>query len=348
MVEKTLKELAQLVGGICQGPEDLKIKGLAAIQQAGPGDITFVTRAKFAKQIEASQAGAFIVAPDLAQVPRPLLITSNPYLAYAKIATVFAPPCRRWPGISNQAAIGAHCRFGEDVSIAPFVWIGDDVTLGDRVTLSPGVVVGHGVTIGSDTRLAANVTVGDQCSLGDRVIIHSGTVIGADGFGFAPDGSTFYKIPQIGNVIIEDDVEIGANCTVDRGALGATRICRGVKIDNLVMVAHNVIIGENTIVVAQVGISGSTQVGRNVMLAGQVGIVGHITIGDGAQIGAQSGVSNSVADGQVVMGSPPVPIKDFRRMVAVQKKLPEMYDRLKSLEKQLAALEAVIVKETVS
>jgi UDP-3-O-[3-hydroxymyristoyl] glucosamine N-acyltransferase len=347
IVEKTLKELAQLVGGSCQGPEDLKIRGLAAIDQAGPGDITFVTRAKFAKQIDASRAGAFIVEPDLGAVPRPLIITTNPYLAYAKIATVFAPPCRHWPGVSNQAFIGANSRLGEDVSIAPFVWLGDNVSLGDRVTLAPGVVLGHGVTIGSDTRLSANVTVGDNCSLGNRVIIHSGTVIGADGFGFAPDGPAFYKIPQLGRVVIEDDVEIGANCTIDRGALGETQICRGVKIDNLVMVAHNVVIGENSIIVAQVGISGSTRIGRNVMLAGQVGIVGHITIGDGVHIGAQSGVPNSVAANQVVMGSPALPHNDFLRMKVVQKKLPEVYDRLKSLEKQVAILTAAVVKETL-
>ncbi len=344
-MEKTLKELAQLVGGVCQGPEDLKIRGLAAIHQAGPDEITFVARPKFAKQIEASQAGAFIVSPDLGSVPRPLIITPNPYLAYAKIATVFAPPARRWPGISNQACLGADCTLGRDVSIGPFVCLGQGVRLGDGVTLDPGVVLGHGVTIGADTRLYANVTVADNCTLGNRVIVHSGTVIGADGFGFAPDGAAYYKIPQLGTVVIEDDVEIGANCTIDRGALGETRICRGVKIDNLVMVAHNVVVGENTIIVAQVGISGSTQIGRNVILAGQVGIVGHIHIGDGVRIGAKSGIPNSIAAGQVVMGSPAVPHQDYLRIQAVQKKLPQLYDRLKALEKQVAALTEAVGKE---
>lgn len=345
-MEKTLKELAQLVGGTCQGPEDLIIRGLAAIQQAGPDEITFVARPKFAAQIGASRAGAFIVSPELAQVPRPLIITADPYLAYAKIATVFAPPPRRWPGISNQAYLGANCTLGEDVSIGPFVCLGDNVTLGDRTTLMPGTVIGQGVTIGADTLVYANVTIGDHCVVGSRVIIHSGTVIGADGFGFAPDGATYYKIPQLGTVVIEDDVEIGANCTIDRGALGETRIGRGVKIDNLVMVAHNVVIGENSILVAQVGISGSTQVGRNAVLAGQVGLVGHITIGDGVRIGAQSGVTNSVPAGQVLMGSPALPLSDYKRMKAVQKKLPEVYERLRALEKQLAALKAAVVKET--
>jgi UDP-3-O-[3-hydroxymyristoyl] glucosamine N-acyltransferase len=345
-MEKSLKELAQLVGGVCQGPGDVKIRGLAAIDRAGPEEITFVARAKFARQIDSSRAGAFIVSPDLGQVARPLIITPDPYLAYAKIATVFAPSRRRWPGISNQAYLGANCQVGEGASIAPFVWIGDNVSLGDRVTLYPGVVLGQGVTIGADTMLSANVTVGEGCSLGSRVIIHSGTVIGADGFGFAPDGATFFKIPQLGIVVIEDDVEIGANCTVDRGALGETRICRGVKIDNLVMVAHNVVIGENSIIVAQVGISGSTQIGRNVILAGQVGIVGHINIGDGVRIGAQSGVPNSIPAGHTVMGSPAVPHKDYLRTSAVLKKLPELYDRLKALEKQVASLNMAVVKES--
>jgi UDP-3-O-[3-hydroxymyristoyl] glucosamine N-acyltransferase len=318
---------------------------LAAIHQAGPDEITFVARAKFAKQIEASPAGAFIVSPNLGSVPRPLIITPNPYLAYAKIATVFAPPARRWPGISNQASLGTDCTLGQDVSIAPFVCLGQGVRLGDRVTLGPGVVLGHGVSLGDDTRLYANVTVADNCTLGNRVIVHSGSVIGADGFGFAPDGAAYYKIPQLGTVVIEDDVEIGANCTIDRGALGETRICRGVKIDNLVMVAHNVVVGENTIIVAQVGISGSTQIGRNVILAGQVGIVGHIHIGDGVRIGAKSGIPNSIAAGQVVMGSPAVPHQEYLRIQAVQKKLPQLYDRLKALEKQVAALTEAVGKE---
>ncbi len=228
-MEKTLTELAQLVGGACQGPEDLKIRGIAAINQAGPEDITFVARAKFSRQIDSSQAGAFIVPPDLSHMARPLIITSDPYLAYAKIATVFAPPLRGWPGISNQAYLGSNCRLGEAVSIAPFVWIGNDVSLGDRVALFPGVVIGHGVTIGDDTVLYPNVTVRDGCSLGNRVIIHSGAVIGADGFGFAPDGAAFYKIPQLGIVVIEDEVEIGANTTIDRGRLGGNPYLSGGK-----------------------------------------------------------------------------------------------------------------------
>ncbi len=342
---RTLQELADLVGGVCRGPQDLLIRGVAAIQEAGPEEITFVARPDYAKFLATSRAGAFIVSPKLQETPRPLIVTPDPYLAYAKIAAVFAPPLARWPGISNQAVLGRNCTFGADVSIAPFVCLGDEVKLGDRVTLMPGVVVGSGTVIGADTILHANVTVYHGCTLGERVIVHSGTVIGADGFGFAPDGATFLKIPQLGTVVIEDDVEIGANCTIDRGALGETRIGRGTKIDNLVMIAHNVVVGENSIIVAQVGISGSTRVGRNVMLAGQVGIVGHVEIGDGVRIGAKSGVPHSVPAGSVVTGSPALPHREFLRLQAVQRRLPDLYDRLKALEKQVAALQAAMMKE---
>jgi UDP-3-O-[3-hydroxymyristoyl] glucosamine N-acyltransferase len=345
-IRKTLQELADYVGGVCQGPPDLVITGLAAIEAAGPEDITFVAFPQFAKHIPGSRAGAFIVSPDLQDTPRPLIITPNPYLAYARLAVLFAPPLRRWPGISNRAVIGRHCHLGAEVSIAPGVVLGDNVSLGDRVTLGPGVVVGDGTSIGADAVLHANVTVYPDCTIGARVIIHSGTVIGADGFGFAPDGSKFVKIPQLGTVVIEDDVEIGANCTIDRGALGETRIERGVKIDNLVMIAHNVVVGADSIIVAQVGISGSTRLGRNVMLGGQVGIVGHVEIGDGVRIGAKSGVPHSVPAGLTVSGSPAVPHKDFLRLQALKKRLPDFYERLKALEKQVAALQAAVDKET--
>lgn len=345
---RTLRELAELVEGDCLGPPDLVITGIAAIDQAGPRDITFVARGKYARLIAASQAGAFIVGPELRDLDRPRIVTADPYLAYARIATAFAPAPWRWPGISSLAYIGPRCRWGEEVSIAPFVYLGEEVQLGDRVTLLPGVVVGNRVTIGSDTFIHPNVTIRDDCEIGARVIIHSGTVIGSDGFGYAPEGRTFRKIPQLGRVVIEDDVEIGANCTIDRAALGETRICRGVKIDNLVQVAHNVTIGADSVIVAQVGISGSTRIGRNVMLAGQVGLVGHIEIGDGVRVGAQSGVTNSIPPGETYLGTPARPITEFKRQLAVQHRLPEIYQRLRELEKKVAALTAALNKESTA
>ncbi|MBW1987270.1 MAG: UDP-3-O-(3-hydroxymyristoyl)glucosamine N-acyltransferase [Deltaproteobacteria bacterium] len=347
-MERTLGELAQLVGGECQGPPELRLRGIASLDRAGPDEITFITRDRYGRRADQSKAGAFVVSPQWGHLPRPLIITADPYLAYAKIAAIFAPPLRRWPGISNQAHLGQELILGQEVSIAPLVWVGNQVSLGNRVTLMPGAVVADRVNIGADTLIYPNVTILEGCSLGQRVIVHSGTVIGSDGFGFAPDGEALVKIPQLGTVIIEDDVEIGANCTIDRGALGETRICRGVKIDNLVQVAHNVVIGENTIVVAQVGISGSTRIGKNVQLAGQVGLVGHIEIGDRVRIGAQSGVTHSIPAGQTVTGSPARPHAEFLRIMGIMARLPQLHKTIKELEKKIEALENATPPESHS
>ncbi|MFP3867416.1 MAG: UDP-3-O-(3-hydroxymyristoyl)glucosamine N-acyltransferase [Desulfobacteraceae bacterium] len=347
-MEKTLGELAQLVGGECQGPPDLRLRGIAPLDQAGPDEITFITQARYGRLAEQSKAAAFVVPPQWSQLKRPLIVTGDPYLAYAKIAAIFAPPRRRCPGISNRACLGQELSLGQEVSIAPQVWVGNQVCLGDRVTLMPGTVLGDRVRIGADTLIYPNVTILEGCSLGQRVIVHSGTVIGSDGFGFALDGEVFVKIPQLGTVVIEDDVEIGANCTIDRGALGETRICRGVKIDNLVQVAHNVVIGENTIVVAQVGISGSTRIGKNVQLAGQVGLVGHIEIGDQVRIGAQSGVTHSIPAGQTVTGSPARPHAEFLRIMGVMARLPQLHKTIRDLEKRIEALETAVTQESRS
>ncbi len=226
----------------------------------------------------------------------------HPYLAYARVAALFAPPLQRWPGISDLAFVGQGVALGQEVSIAPLAFIGAGAELGDRVTIMPGCVIGAEVRIGADTLLYPNVTIRERCTVGARCIIHSGTVIGSDGFGFVPGNAGHVKIPQLGTVVIEDEVEIGANCAIDRGALGATRVGRGVKIDNLVHLAHNVEVGEYSLLVAQVGISGSTKLGKGVVLAGQVGLTGHIELGDGVQVGAQSGVHHSVPAGQTVSG----------------------------------------------
>lgn len=347
-MEKTLAELALLVGGECQGPPDLRLRGIASLEQAGPEEISFITLPRYGRRADQSQAGAFLVSPRWRHLQRPLIITPDPYLAYARVAAVFAPPPRRWPGISNLAYLGNDVDLGKNVSIAPLVWVGNRVRLGEGVTLMPGTVIGDRVSIGADTLIYPNVTILEGCILGQRVIVHSGTVIGSDGFGFAPDGDEYVKIPQLGRVVIEDDVEIGANCTIDRGALGETRICRGVKIDNLVQVAHNVIVGENTILVAQVGISGSTRVGKNVVLAGQVGVVGHIEIGDRVRVGAQSGVANSIPAGQTVSGSPTRPQAEWLRLMAILPKLPKLYKTIKKLETRITALEAAALKESPS
>ncbi len=336
----TLGELAAILGGELQGPPELPIEGIAPIDQATPREITFITQPRYARLADQSRAAAFIVSKEHAGLARPLIIVSHPYLAYARVAALFAPPRQRWPGISDLAYLGPEVTLGQEVSIAPLVFIGAGAHLEDRVTIMPGCVIDAGVRIGADTLVHPNVTILERCTVGKRCIIHSGTVIGSDGFGFVPSETGQVKIPQLGTVVIEDDVEIGANCTIDRGALGATRVGRGVKMDNLVQVAHNVQVGEDSLLVAQVGVSGSTKLGKRVILAGQVGVTGHIELGDGVRVGAQSGVNHSVAPGQTVSGSPARPQREWLQIMAHMPKLPELYQRLKRLEQEVKELSA--------
>jgi UDP-3-O-[3-hydroxymyristoyl] glucosamine N-acyltransferase len=344
-VEHTLGELAALLGGRLQGPADLVIQGIAALDCATPRDITFISEKRYARLAAQSQAAAFIVGQDQAHLPRPLIIVAHPYLAYAQAAALFAPPRHRWPGVSPLAYLGQGVDLGQEVSISPLVYIGNDVRLGDRVTIMPGCVLGDQVQIGADTLLYPNVTILERCTLGQRVIVHSGTVIGADGFGFVPGKEGHHKIPQLGRVVIEDDVEIGANCAIDRGALGETRVGRGVKMDNLVHLAHNVTVGAHSFLVAQVGVAGSTKLGKGVALGGQAGVVGHIELGDGVQVAAQSGVPHSVPAGLTVSGSPARPHQETLRIISHLAKLPEIYQRLKDLEKRIEKLAVNSPKE---
>ena len=342
----TLGYLARQLGGELKGPADLVITGIAAIDQAGPHDLSFITRPRFARLAEHSRAGAFLVSQEHAHIDRPLIIVPYSYLAYAKAATLFAPPLKRHPGVSPQAVVGRDVQMGEEVSIAPLAYLGDRVKLGRRVTISPGCYLGDDVAVGDDTLLHPNVTLLERCTVGARCIIHSGAVIGSDGFGFVPGSQGHTKIPQLGAVVIEDDVEIGANCTIDRGALGDTRIGRGAKLDNLVHLAHNVAVGEYSFLVAQVGVAGSTKLGRGVALGGKVGVAGHIELGDGVQVGAQSGVNHSLRPGETVMGTPARPHQEWARYVAVLPKLPDMQRRLRRLEQLVQDLKASLEKES--
>ncbi|MFZ2087854.1 MAG: UDP-3-O-(3-hydroxymyristoyl)glucosamine N-acyltransferase [Desulfobaccales bacterium] len=337
---KTLGELAALLGGELRGPADLIIRGLAPVDQATPEDITFIAHSRFVRLGKTTRAAAVIVSPQWATLDKPLIVVDHPYLAYARVAALFARPRPGWTGVSAQASLGADVRLGKEVAIAPLVFVGDGARLGDRVTLMPGCYVGPETVIGDDTYLSPNVTVLERCRVGARVLIHSGAVIGADGFGFIPTPEGQLKIPQVGTVVIEDDVEIGANVTIDRGALGETRVGRGVKIDNLVHLAHNVDLGDHSVLAAQAGIAGSSKIGQWVGLGGQVGLVGHITIGDRTQIGAQAGVTNSVPPDQVLLGTPAWPLRETHRIWASWHTLPELYRRVRKLEQQLAHLSA--------
>lgn len=338
-MERTLSALAEAVGGTVHGDGGWVIRGAAPFEQADAHQITLAGDKVYLKRIGETGAGAVIV-PEGADVPdRNLLAVKNPAVAFARIRTLFHPRPAVTDHISPRAEIGADFHCGRPVSIGAFVAIGDRVRLGERVRLHPGVVLEDDVEVGDDTELYGHVVVRSGCRIGARVIIHPGTVIGADGFGFAPDGEQYVKIPQTGIVEIEDDVEIGALNAIDRATFGATRIGRGVKTDNLVHVAHNVTVGENTVLVAQVGISGSTTIGRHAVLAGQVGVSGHLTIGDHAMIGPQSGIARSVADGAVVSGSPEMPHKQWLRVQRELPRLPELKRQVAELERRLTAIE---------
>jgi len=339
-MEKTLSELAQLVGGEVVGDGAVKILGVAPIEDAQKGEITFIAHPKYLPKLTETRASAVIVSPQVSEANKPLLRVANPYLAFAKILEIYSHRPYKPRGVDQGAWVSPTAKLGEGASVYPFVYIGDGVEIGNRVVLFPGVFVGDNVAIGDDTLIYANVSLYGGCRIGKRVILHSGVVIGSDGFGYARDGKRSVKIPQVGSVEIEDDVEIGANTTVDRAAMGKTVIKRGVKIDNLVQVAHSVTIGQDSIIVAQVGIAGSTKVGSNVILAGQVGVGDHIEIGDNVMVGPQSGVVKDIPPNQVVTGSPSIPHKDFLRAIMTFPKLPEIWRKIGQLEAKVKDLEA--------
>lgn len=330
-----LFEIAEVIDGEIIGDRNKVIHGPAPFESAGPDEITFAGSGKYIKHLENSKAGAVIVPGDTKTAPVNLVTVENPQVAFAKVLGLFYPRKSPDPGIRPTAIIGRRFKCGEDISIGHGVFIADDVTIGSRVVLRPGVVIEQNVTIGDDAVICPNVTILDKSIIGNRVIIHAGTVVGSDGFGFAPDGGTYVKIPHAGIVRIDDDCEIGAGNAIDRGTLGETWIKRGVKTDNLVHIAHNVTIGENTVLAAQGGIAGSATIGDHAVLAGQVGISGHITIGNNAIIGPQAGVVKPVPDGSVVSGTPEMPHRLWLRVQRLIPKIPELAKRIAQLEKMV-------------
>ncbi len=341
MKQFTLQELAEKIGGQVEGDGSLLISGAAPIDSAQPGQITFLANPRYRDHLHKSRASAVIVdQKTTVETSHALIRVSDPYYGFLQIFLLFNPRKELLPpGIHPTAVVHPEARIGQEVAIGAHVVIGKGCRIGDRSKIFPGCVILDGSEIGEDCTLYPLVSIREECRVGNRVIIHNGAVIGSDGFGFAPHGGVYHKIPQIGRVIIEDDVEIGANCTIDRATMGETIIRRGTKLDNLVHIAHNVEVGEWTVMAAQVGISGSTKIGHHVMLGGQVGTVGHIRIGDYAQVGAQSGVSKAVPDREVVFGYPARPIMRAKRIEAAVNQLPELVKRIRELEKKLAALE---------
>jgi UDP-3-O-[3-hydroxymyristoyl] glucosamine N-acyltransferase len=315
------------------------VSGLAPLQDARPGQLSFFANPRYLGQALSCSATALIVPEDFPGNGAPVLLkVPDPYAAYAVVAALFEEPETALTGVHPSVVLGLGVRLGRAVSVGAHAVIAGDVVLEDGVIVGPGCFLGQGVRVGSGTRLSPGVKLLAGTRVGARCIIHSGTVVGSDGFGYVQGREGHRKIPQLGGVRIEDDVEIGANCTVDRGSLGDTRIGRGSKIDNLVHIAHNVDVGEEALIVAQVGISGSTRIGDRAVLAGQVGVVGHIEIGAGARIGAQSGVSKSVPAGEEWFGSPARERRQAFRLHALYVHLPELFARLKRGEARLEHL----------
>jgi len=342
-----LRELAERLACRLEGDGEIEIVRVAGIDDAAPGDLTFVANPKYLSALSTTRASAVLVRDDAsldsigggAAPSIAILRTADPYLGFARAVGLFAPDWRPAPGVHAMAAVAEDATLGEAVSIGAFVAVGDGASIGDRSVIFPNVTIGAGARIGADCVIHSNVAIRERVTLGNRVILQNGVVIGGDGYGFVRRGDgTHEKIPQVATVVIEDDVELGANTTVDRPAVGETRIKAGAKIDNLVQIAHGVVVGRNVLMAAQVGIAGSTEIGDDVMFGGQVGVGGHLTIGRGAVAVGQSGVTNSVEPGQMIAGYPAIDAREWRRASAVYRRLPELKRRIEELEARLAEL----------
>ena len=331
----SLRELADQVSAELSGDGAAQISGAAPVDSAGPGDITFIANEKYLKYLDSTKASAVVLDKETPCDRIAVLRHDNPYLTFAHIIDILYPETPSVEtGIDKSSVVEVDTSIAATAGIGPLCHIRKGATIGEKTQLISSVYAGHDVTIGKNCLFYPGVRIMDGTKIGDNVIIHSSTVVGSDGFGFAESEQGLKKIKQIGWVEIEDDVEIGSNVSIDRGALGPTRIGCGTKIDNLVQIAHNVEIGRHCIIISQVGISGSTTIGNGVILAGQVGIVGHIEIGDGARVGAQSGVSKSIAASKTVFGSPARDIMETKRIEAAMRRLPDLLKRVKLLEKK--------------
>lgn len=330
-----LRDISALTGGSIIGDPNIEISGVSGLEEAKRGDVTFIDSSVTRPSVSGIHASAVIAKEVIAGLSASMLLVDNPRLTFAKVLEIFHKKPHIALGVSSEAFVCRNVSFGEKVTIHPDAYINENVVIGARVSIFPHVYVGEGVIIGDDSIVYPNVTIREGVSIGRRVIIHSGAVIGSDGFGYvsAEDGR-HYKIPQVGGVVIDDDVEIGANVTIDRATTGNTVIGRGTKIDNLVQIGHNVTIGSDCIIVAQTGIGGSVEIGKGALLGGQTGVRDHVRIGNGAMIGAGSGVAHDIPDGQVFSGSPAIPHKKWLRAQSIYAKLPEYVHRIHSLEKK--------------
>ena len=340
-----LAEITELLGGTVEGDPQVEVSTIAPIQEAGPGALAFISNRKYVRHLKTTRASAVLVSAEVAATGRPegvsLVVLDDPYMGFAKLLQHWTAVPRQVTGVSERAFVDPTAELGSDVNVGPNAYIGPRARIGDRADIHPGAYVGADARIGADTSVGPNASVLHECEVGARCAIYAGAVIGSDGFGFAPDlrQGLHVKIPQVGKAVIEDDVEIGANVTIDRASMGETRVGQGTKIDNLVQVGHSASIGRGCFVVSQAGISGTTRIGNGVTIAGQAGIAGHVKVGDGAVIGAQAGVHSDVPPMARLLGSPAVEGDLAKRAMIVFRKLPDLRARVRDLEKRLAAME---------
>ncbi|HQO38233.1 MAG TPA: UDP-3-O-(3-hydroxymyristoyl)glucosamine N-acyltransferase [Candidatus Omnitrophota bacterium] len=340
-MSKTLKEIARLVNGDIVGDENALITGVAGIEDAREGDITFMANPKYHAFLSRTRASCVIVGRDAADAGgKTLLRVDNPSLAFTQVVSFVHPQEIRHPaGVHASAVVAPGAVIGRNAGIGACAVVGEGARIGDNTVIYPNCSIGRNAVIGGNTIVYSNVSIREDVKVGNNVIVHAGTVIGSDGFGFVTVNGVHHKIPQVGTVVIEDDVEIGANCTIDRARFDKTVIGQGTKLDNMVHIAHNVTIGRNCLIVAQVGVSGSTTIGNNVILAGQVGVVGHVTIGDNAIVMAKSGISKNVPENSVLYGVPAQPVNEAKKLHAYVNGLPKMHQTLKELKERIDKLE---------
>ncbi|HNR19769.1 MAG TPA: UDP-3-O-(3-hydroxymyristoyl)glucosamine N-acyltransferase [Bacteroidia bacterium] len=335
------KQIADLLGGTIEGDATIEVSSLSKIEEGKPGTLSFLANPKYVQYIYDTKASLVIVGKDFVAeqpVKTNLLRVDDAYKSFAKLLEMYNQVRRDKKGIEEMSHVSKSATIGKDVYVGAFAYVGDNCTIGNNVKIYPNCFIGDNVSIGNNTTVFAGVKIYSDCVVGKDCTLHSGVIIGGDGFGFAPNSENNYnKVPQIGNVILEDHVEVGSGTTIDRATLGSTIIRKGVKLDNLIQVAHNVEIGENTVIAAQTGIAGSAKIGKNCMIGGQVGIVGHITIVEGVKIAAQSGIGASITTpNEIVQGSPAFNISDYKRTYVLFRKLPLLEKRIIELEEKLA------------
>ena len=346
-MEFSAKQIAEFIQGTIVGDENATVHTFAKIEEGMPGAISFLSNPKYTHYIYDTQSSIVLVNKDFEpekEIKATLIKVDNAYESLAKLLNLYEMSKPKKTGIDPLAYIAPTAKIGQNVYIAPFACVGDNAEIGDNTSLHPHATVGSGAKVGSNCILYPHVTVYHDCRVGNNCILHAGSVVGADGFGFAPSPEGYEKIPQIGIVILEDNVEIGANTCIDRATMGATVIRKGVKLDNLIQIAHNVEVGSHTVMASQVGVAGSTKIGEWCMFGGQVGVAGHITVGNKVNMGAQSGVNGSVKDGKALIGTPPIEFKNYFKSSAVFKKLPDMYLELACLKKELDELKKQLNK----